>query len=274
MILFFMDSYKGEKNLMIETTDNNALLRRDVKMLGNILGEILVLSGGKELFDKVEKIREMTKSYRNEFDEGTYHALKEEISSLKPPMRQQVIRAFSVYFHLINMAEQNHRIRRRRQYLLKEGASQSFSIEEAVAKVKSYDLTNDQIQDVLNELSIELIMTAHPTEATKKTVLEIQKRISEHLRKLDNPFATPRERSYVKESLFNEVTALWHTNELRHRQPRVLDEVKNGLHYFDRTLFDTLPTIFHELEMQLQEQVSEENWEVPNFIRFEIGRAH
>src|SRR5699024_3126004 len=149
---------------MVETKDNNALLRNDVKMLGNILGEILLLDGGTELFDQVEAIREMTKNIRKEFNEDTYHTLKEKISTLKPPMRQQVIRAFSIYFHLINIAEQNHRIRRRRQYLLKDGTSQSFSVEKAVAKVKEYNLADQKIQEVLNDLSIELIMTAHPTE--------------------------------------------------------------------------------------------------------------
>lgn len=253
---------------MIETIDNNTLLRNDVKMLGNILGDILVLHGGKELFEQVETIREMTKRIRNEFDEKTYTTLKEEISNLTPPKRQQVIRAFSIYFHLVNIAEQNHRIRRRRQYLLEKGASQSFSLEKAISKVKEYALTDDGIQNVLNDLSLELIMTAHPTEATKRTVLEIQKRISNNLRKLDNPQTTEREKIYVEESLLNEVTALWHTDELRHRKPKVLDEVRNGLYYFDQTLFDTLPDVFHELEMQLQEQISEKDWEVPNFIRF------
>src|SRR5699024_3348690 len=78
----------------------------------------------------------------------------------------------------------------------------------------------------------------------------------------------PGEEANVKESLFNEVTALWHTNELRQRKPEVLDEVKNGLYYFDETLFDTLPTVFQELEMQLQEQFSDQDWNVPNFINF------
>ena len=253
---------------MVETIDKNALLRNDVNMLGNILGEVLMLHGGTELYDQVEAIREMAKSIREEFDEDTYHTLKKEISNLKPPMRQQVIRAFSIYFHLINIAEQNHRIRRRRQYLLEEGVSQSFSIERAVSKVKGYSLTNDMIQGVINDLSLELIMTAHPTEATKRTVLEIQKRISAHLRKLDNSLTTQREKADVEESLLNEVTALWHTDELRNRKPEVLDEVKNGLYYFDQTLFDTLPDIFQELEIQLQEQIPGQDWRVPNFIRF------
>lgn len=253
---------------MTETIDKNILLRRDVKMLGNILGEVLVLHGGLELFDQVESIREMTKSIRNEFDQDTYNTLKKKISNLKPPMRQQVIRAFSIYFHLVNIAEQNHRIRRRRHYLLKEDTSQSFSLEKSVTKVKSYNLTNDRIQDVLDDLSVELIMTAHPTEATKRTVLEIQKRISTNLRKLDNSYLTQREREDLEESLFNEVTALWHTDELRRRQPEVLDEVKNGLYYFEETLFDTLPNVFQELEMQLHEHIPGKDWQVPNFIRF------
>src|SRR5699024_12857106 len=91
-------------------------------------------------------------------------------------------------------------------------------------------------------------MRAHPTEATTRTVLEIQKRISGNLGKLDNPLATEHEKAMIRESLFNEVTALWHTDELRKRKPEVLDEVKNGLYYFDQTLFDTLPNIFHRSE--------------------------
>lgn len=260
--------YRQGGDIMAGLNDKNVLLRKDVKMLGNILGEILVIHGGEELLDKVEDIREMTKSIRSEFDKDTYDTLKSEISKLKPPMRQQVIRAFSIYFHLINIAEQNHRIRRRRQYLLKEDTSQSFSLQKAVSKVKNYNLTHEKIQDVLNKLSIELIMTAHPTEATKRTVLDIQRRISINLRQLDNPLLTEREKEYVKESLFNEVTTLWHTDEIRHRKPEVLDEVKNGLYYFDQTLFDTLPYVFHELETELQEQIAEKEWDVPNFIRF------
>lgn len=253
---------------MIEKTAHNTPLQNDVNMLGNILGEILVLHGGKALFDKVETIRKMTKSIRKKFDKDLYAELKQEISNLQPPMRQQVIRAFSVYFHLVNVAEQNHRIRRRRQYLLEEGTSQAFSLEKAVTKVKEYNLNEEEIQDVLNDLSIELIMTAHPTEATKRTVLESQKRISENLRKIDNPLITEWEREAIEDSLFNEVMALWHTDELRHRKPEVLDEVKNGLYYFNQVLFDTLPDVFWELELQLRDQVAEKEWQVPNFIRF------
>ena len=253
---------------MTREEDSTALLRSDVKKLGNILGEILLHHGGQELFDKVEIIREMTKSIRSEYDKETYNKLKAEIAELQPPLRQQVIRAFSIYFHLINIAEQNHRIRKRREYLTRDDMNQPFSIDKAVANVNEFGLSNEQVKEVLDTLSIELIITAHPTEATKRTVLEIQKRISEILQKINNPLTNKKELELLEESLFNEVTALWQTDELRHRKPQVLDEVRNGLYYFDETLFDTIPEIHEELLSSLDESFPNEEWKVPNFLHF------
>ncbi|MGO4890387.1 phosphoenolpyruvate carboxylase [Anaerobacillus sp. MEB173] len=250
-------------------TESNSKLRSDVKKLGNILGEILVHQGGIQLLNTVELIRKTTKSLRENYDNETYIQLKEEISQLKPPMRQQVIRAFSIYFHLVNIAEQNHRIRRRRQYQLEgDGVTQPFSLESAIVSMKDKHVSDDVIQQVLNDLSLELVITAHPTEATKRTVLEVQKRISTILRQLDNPLLTKKERMKLDESLFNEVTVLWQTDELRNRKPTVIDEVKYGLYYFDETLFDVLPDIHQELEDQLEEYYPDTKWSVPNFLRF------
>ncbi|MFQ3543051.1 phosphoenolpyruvate carboxylase [Halobacillus rhizosphaerae] len=255
----------------IQTTnsDHTTPLRRDVNALGNILGDILVHHGGEELLDKVETIRTLTKNLRKNPDAGLYQNLKDEINNLQPPMRSQVIRAFSIYFHLVNIAEQNHRIRRRREYQLREDhGAQPFSLESAVLSLKNNDFSKEVIQDVLHQLSLELIITAHPTEATKRTVLEIQKRIANLLKQLDQPQMTKSERESLKESLFNEVTVLWQTDELRHRKPTVMDEVRNGLYYFDQTLFDVLPDIHQELELQLEEAYPNEEWTVPNFLKF------
>src|SRR5699024_8759075 len=136
-----------EEDDMPRSTDKNAPLRRDVNMLGNILGEILKAHGGETLFNEVEDIRRMTKSIRENFDQSTYDQLKERIKGLKPPLRQQVIRSFSMYFLLVNIAEQNHRVRRKREYLLEEKA-QSFSVEDAVQKVKGHGLSVEEIHDV------------------------------------------------------------------------------------------------------------------------------
>lgn len=254
---------------MVEATDHNALLRRDVNKLGSILGEILVHHGGKSLFNKVEDIRAAAKELRQSYNQDAYDTLKAQIQTLVPPERQQVIRAFSIYFHLVNIAEQTHRIRRRREYQLQdEEGVQPFSLEEAVLAVKQYGLPDQQVQEVLDDLSIELIMTAHPTEAAKRTVLETQKRISLILQQFDHPLLTKKEKARLDESLFNEVTALWQTNELRQRKPTVLDEVKNGLYYFKETLFDVLPDIHQELETQLDHYFPGHAWNVSNFLHF------
>nr|WP_263328256.1 phosphoenolpyruvate carboxylase [Neobacillus sp. Marseille-Q6967] len=253
----------------VREKDSSLPLRRDVKLLGQILGEILVNHGGTELLEKVEKIRLMAKSLRGQFDEDIYADLKQEITSLPTPMRKQVIRAFSMYFHLINVAEQNHRIRRRRQYQLEDDKIvQPNSIESAVNSLKENNISEEIIQDLLNTLSLELVITAHPTEATKRSILEIQQRIAEALKKLDHPLLTKRERSKLHESLFNEVTILWQTDELRHHKPTVLDEVRNGLYYFDQTLFDVLPEIHQEVESCLEKGFPSVKWDVPNFLRF------
>jgi phosphoenolpyruvate carboxylase len=253
----------------LKVNDSSLPLRRDVKLLGQILGEILVNHGGTELLDKVEKIRMMCKTLRIHFDQDIYSELKQEISNLSSPMRKQVIRAFSMYFHLINVAEQNHRIRRKRQYHLEDDTIvQPDSIESAVLALKENNINEHMIQDVLNKLSLELVITAHPTEAAKRSILEIQQRIAAILKKLDHPLLTSRERRKLEESLFNEVTILWQTDELRHNKPTVLDEVRNGLYYFDQTLFEVLPEIHREVEDCLDKNYSTKKWDVPNFLRF------
>ncbi|MCA0984184.1 phosphoenolpyruvate carboxylase [Halobacillus yeomjeoni] len=252
-----------------QTNDLTTPLRRDINALGNMLGDILVHHGGEELLNKVETIRQWTKDLRSNPNVSTYNQLKKEIQSLKPPMRAQVIRAFSIYFHLVNIAEQNHRIRRRREYQLREDHDvQPFSLESAVLNLKKNDFSKEVIQDVLNRLSLELIITAHPTEATRRTVLETQKRIATILKELDQPNLTVREKESLQDSLQNEVTVLWQTEELRNRKPTVMDEVRNGLYYFDETLFDVLPEVHQELEARLEEHYPGEDWSVPNFLRF------
>jgi phosphoenolpyruvate carboxylase len=249
--------------------DSSLPLRQDIKLLGKMLGEILVNHGGSELLDKVEKIRLMSKTLRTHFDQEIYLSLKEEIASLSSPIRKHVIRAFSIYFHLINAAEQNHRIRRRHQYQLQDDTVvQPASIESAIVALKENHIEEGTIQSVLNTLSLELVITAHPTEATKRSILEIQQRIATLLKSLDHPLLTTRERKKLEENLFNEVTILWQTDELRQHKPTVMDEVRNGLYYFDQTLFDVLPEVHQELADCLEKGYPEAAWKVPNFLRF------
>jgi len=250
-------------------THSNNLLRRDVRYLGNILGEVLVHQGGRELLELVEQIREQSKALRAQFDPELFAELKATISSLSSEQRHQVIRAFAIYFQLVNIAEQNHRIRRKRDYEFLAGDEvQSGSIESAIKALKDRDIAQEDIEEMLGGISLELVMTAHPTEATRRAVLDIHKRIAEDVMELDNPTLTHREREKLKEKLMNEVLILWQTDELRDRKPTVIDEVKNGLYYFDETLFDALPNVYEELERCLAKYYPDKKWHVPSYLRF------
>lgn len=250
-------------------TQTNNLLRRDVRFLGNILGEVLVHQGGRELLEIVEQIREQSKALRAEFVPELFEQFKSTVSSLSPEIRHQVIRAFAIYFQLVNIAEQNHRIRRKRDYEVSAGESvQRGSIESAIQDLKERQIGVEDVRDILSGISLELVMTAHPTEATRRVVLDIHKRIAEDVMQLDNPTLTFREREKLKEKLLNEVLTLWQTDELRDRKPTVIDEVRNGLYYFDETLFEVLPSVYEELERCLSKYYPEDRWHVPDFLRF------
>ena len=194
---------------------------------------------------------------------------KRIISTLEPDIRHQVIRAFAIYFQLVNIAEQNHRIRRKRDYERSAGESvQPGSIESAVQDLKERNITFEEVQEILESLSLELVMTAHPTEAMRRAILDIHKRIADDVMQLDNPTLTFREREQLREKLLNEVITLWQTDELRDRKPTVLDEVRNGMYYFHETLFHILPEVYQELERCLTKYYPGHHWHVPTYLRF------
>lgn len=244
-------------------------LRRDVKFLGKILGDVLIMQEGEELFHHVEQIRESTKELRSSFQPEVLRRCKEQIEQLSPKMRRNVIRAFAIYFQLVNIAEQNHRVRRHRYYRRsKSGKLQPFSIESAIRRLKEKGMSSEQVSQILEYLSLELVITAHPTEAVRKTILDIHHRIAKDLMYLDDPYQTEDEKEELRERLIAEVTALWQTDELRERKPTVLDEVRGGLFYVDETLFDVLPEVYQELERCLRLYYPEKDWHVPSFLRF------
>lgn len=258
----------SELNVLTKSTTNN-LLRRDVRFLGNLLGDVLLHQGGKELLAIVEKIRELSKTLRIQFIPEIYNEFKETLQSCNPEIRHQVIRAFAIYFQLVNIAEQNHRIRRKRDYDRSAGESiQPGSIESVVKELRMQNIASDEVRSILEGISLELVMTAHPTEATRKAVLDIHQRISQDVMKYDDPMLTHREREQLREKLVSEILTLWQTDELRERKPTVLDEVRNGMFYFDETLFDILPEVYKELERCLEKYYPESSWHVPIFLKF------
>ena len=251
-------------------TKSLAMLERDINLLDSMLYEVLFAHGGLELVSRAKKIMTLAKAWSlpTNGDPST-NEIKEEIAALSFAQRQDVIRAFTAFFHLLNVAEQNHRIRRNLSYELEDSKiSQPFSIENAIVSLKEAGYSAEDIKEAIPHLSLRLIVTAHPTETTKRTILDIKKRLSRRLKELDNPYLTEKETNFIKENILNEITILWQSNELSYKKPSVLDEVRGGLYYFDNTFFDVLPDIHREMRVSLLKHFPEEEWKIPNFLRF------
>lgn len=196
----------------------DAPLRRDVRLLGDLLGHVLVEQEDESLLDDVERVRSLARAFRS----GAPHEeLQQAVRELPLERQASVLRAFALYFQLANVAEQHHRVRRLRDYRL-EQRTQPESLEDSFAR----------IGDVEPDVSLRLVLTAHPTEATRRTVLASHLRIAALLDELDDPLADPAG------ALASEITALWQADEVRSRRPRIVDEIRNGQWFFEQSLID------------------------------------
>ncbi|HVU78217.1 MAG TPA: phosphoenolpyruvate carboxylase [Gaiellaceae bacterium] len=204
-------------------SDTAAPLRRDVRLLGTILGEVLVEQEGPWLLETVERIRRQAQAARRD---GTVADVELDLPDHEQAL---VLRAFGLYFQLANLAEQLHRLRRRREDA-RSGRISRESLEDAFVRLDDVDL------DRARTSQIRLVLTAHPTEATRRTVLLAHIRIAEQLRSLDDPRLLPAERHDVEQRLAEEVTLLWQTDEVRHDRLRITDEIRHGLWFFEHSL--------------------------------------
>ncbi len=232
--------------------DKDAPLRNDIRRLGDLLGATLKRLGGKNLFETEERVRALCKQLRASEAPAVERQLKRLLHGLSLDDAIGVIRAFSVYFQLANIAEQHHRIRRKRYYELHTPEQpQRGSLADTLRELARQRVRPQDLQAVLDRLEIVPVMTAHPTEAARRTLLEKHRRLADLLAALDQEHLAARQRRELHTQLAAEVEAVWQTDEVRHTQPTVLDEVNNTLYYFDATLFETVPSLLEELERGL-----------------------
>jgi phosphoenolpyruvate carboxylase len=213
----------------------DAPLRRDIRLLGDVLGRVLVEQEGQELLDEEERIRLLAREARRSGEPSRREELRTTVAELDPERRALVLRAFGIYFQLANLAEQHHRLRRRREYEHEQRVPRE-SLAEAVARLRSAGVEQDEVERVARGLSLELVLTAHPTEATRRTVLAAHLRLSRLLHEFDDPSVTPARRRRVEAAVAEEVTLLWQTDEVRSQRPRVVDEINHGLWFFEQSL--------------------------------------
>ena len=223
-----------------------APLRGNVRLLGNLLGQILVEQEGQWLLDAVEQVRALASASRNGDRQGA-DSLREVVSELSLRQQDLVLRAFALYFQLANMAEQHHRLRRRRQYE-HEGRIAKETLADAFAQLGEAGIDEAELLRAGKTLSVELVMTAHPTEAARRTVLEKHRRIAELLRQLDDPDLPATTEARVHDRLAEEITILWQTDEVRSRRPRVVDEIRQLLWFFEESLWVAAPRVLAEYE--------------------------
>ncbi len=255
-----------------------APLRRDVRSLGTLLGEVLREQAGEELFANVETLRQGTIRRRDaeahgDHDEADRHAARalELVHSLPVERAILLTRAFAFYFELINLAETNHRKRRRIALQLSgEASRQRGSLTGTLCEMRRVGISAEEAMDWLRRVLIIPVFTAHPTEVARRSVMSKRRRIGDFLATLDRIPIPEQDLARLEELILTEITSLWQTDEVRSRRPTVYDEIKMGLDYYDVSIFATLPSLYREIAEALRASygLEIEAHELPQVLRF------
>ena len=238
-------------------------LRRDVRSLGILLGRVLVEQEGESFFDVVEQLRHLLIQHRelsaaSEFGQGLMALAREIVSGLSIEDAYRITKAFAIYFELTNLAETNHRKRRRRAARILTGKTGGRtpvdgSFRGTLVRMKSAGVSADAMLEALRKIKVTPVFTAHPTEITRHTIRLKRHRIATYLEHLDQLPLSDSEACEYQTLILGEITALWQTDEVRLNKPTVRDEIHMGLDYFPMVLFETLPRLFTELEESLRD---------------------
>src|SRR5215813_10050189 len=245
-----------------------APLRRDVRSLGPLLGEVLREQAGDNLFSAVEELRLLLIEHRElhaqpghdvENVRRLIQRAERIVSRLDVAEAHQMAKAFAIYFELTNLAETNHRKRRRRAAQTSpELLAQPGSFLGTLRRMREAGITQAEALAWLAKIEIILVFTAHPTEVARRTVLFKRQRIAAELEQLDRLPLTEREAEKHEQAILTEITSLWQTDEVRRRRPTVRDEIKMGLDYYPSVLFETLPALYEELADDFREAYGEQ----------------
>ncbi|MGE5315384.1 MAG: phosphoenolpyruvate carboxylase [Acidobacteriota bacterium] len=244
-------------------------MREMVRLLGNLLGEVIVEQEGRGLFDLEELIRTTTKALRRRHRRSLEQQLRSTIAGMNPGSMAKIVRAFTIYFQLVNIAEQRDRLRSIVSQSM--GDASGFphgSIRHTLDTLKKEGVTAGELSQILSRLRLKPVFTAHPTEALRRTVLEKHAQIWTLLGALEAP-SLPHDRcEEILLGLKAQITSLWQTEETRPYDLTPLDEVTNGLHYFRTIMTRAVPSYYREFERSLSHVYPEYEGRVPSFIRF------
>lgn len=234
----------------------DAPLREDIRQLGGLLGSTLYEQQGEEFYRIVEEIRRLSKDARAG-DEAAAAELERQLGELPDELIMPVVRAFSQFLNLANIAEQHHRVRRSRAWLRDpDSAPLRGSLEEVFDRLLP-EVGPERLLETVRQLSIELVLTAHPTEVSRRSLLQKYNRIADLLDRQDRVDPIPDEIEEVHQALKREITGAWHTDEIRRRRPTPQDEARWGLAVVEQTLWDAVPKYLRRLDRILQRKTGQ-----------------
>ena len=248
-------------------------LRAQVKLLGALLGRVLQETAGEGVFEAVEELRQGFVDLHQHEDAARRAKLMTLIESMPPEKLEQVIRGFSTYFSLVNIAEESHAHRNRRRQMAMSGNLWVGSFHRTLADLKEQGVSAETLQSLVDRMQFTPVFTAHPTEARRRTVMEGLRRVFLLCDRLYDPLLGENEREELAAELDAEIRIMWRTDELREHKPEVQDEVRTGLYYMRNSLFEAVPRAYRYFEKAVRKHYGTDGQgalaiKVPSFIRF------
>ena len=237
------------KNLI--DADKDAPLRNDIRLLGRLLGDTVREQNGEETFKIVEMIRQTSVRFHRDNDEPAKHELQDLLNQLDPKETVDVVRAFSLFSHLANIAEDMHHTRRTRAHDRAGDPPRRGTIANVMTRAAEAGIEAKDLRTFFRDAHVLPVLTAHPTEVRRKSIMRHELAISALLSRCERSDLTPDEHDEVNDQIRRTVLALWQTGMLRQSRLNVVDEVSNGLAYYDYSLLGQLPKIYRAIEDRL-----------------------
>jgi phosphoenolpyruvate carboxylase len=242
-------------------------LSSTIHFLGDILGTVIREQAGDAAYALEERVRNLSKDLRANSHPLRIERLQQIVANLSIEQARDLLKSFSTYFALVNLSEQMQRIWVLRERDQQAGEPRAESIDAAVAELRRNGVEAHELQSWLNSALILPVFTAHPTEARRRTTLEKLRRIAD-LVEQHHAGASADDAAEIAGRIAEEVVGLWQTDEVRVIRPRVVDEVKNGLYYFEAAIYQLIPRLYRSLERALIKYYPEQRWHVPELLRF------
>ena len=253
--------------MILHSTDD--ILQRDIDLFTALLGEVLRHHSRKRILVLVERLREGFAKLRRHPDPEQLGKLNQRIASLDPQTLADIVRVFTIYFGLVNTAEEVHGYRHRMDQVSEGGPLWKGSFDYTIRQFKADGLAAESVQRLLDHLLYLPVFTAHPTEAKRRTTLEIFRRIFLLAQDLNQRKLSEEEAEEILQAILTQIQILWKTDEVRVHKPQVTDEVRQGLYFFRESLFEAVPRVYANLERAVKRVYgSASGIQVPSFIRF------